>query len=243
MDLATGELALVVVVVFAGAFVRGLTGFGAALTWVSGLILVMPADEAVPLIFLLDVGLSATLLPKALPDVDWGSTRWLMVGAVVGLPVGIAVLSAIDPTPMQAVVSVVVLVSVIALWFDRRLERDPPRAGVVATGVVSGVLNGATSAGGPPVITFFLASPSGMRVGRASLTAYFGGMDIVGTTILAATGHIGSETLLRALLGLPALVAGGLLGGRRFEALSEDTVRRVALVVLAVLAIVGLLRL
>ena len=48
----------------------------------------------------------------------------------------------------------------------------PGRAATVATGALSGLLNGAFGIGGPPVILFFFASPAWVAVGRASVIAY-----------------------------------------------------------------------
>lgn len=52
-------------VIFVGAVVRGFSGFGFSMIWVSGLTLVMPPAQAVPLILLSKVSTSLILLPGA----------------------------------------------------------------------------------------------------------------------------------------------------------------------------------
>lgn len=55
MDLTVAEFAIATSIVFVGAMVRGFTGFGASLIWISGLTFLMDPDEAVPVIFCLEV--------------------------------------------------------------------------------------------------------------------------------------------------------------------------------------------
>ena len=69
MDAATLTLAMIFVLM--GAFVRGYSGFGSSLLWVSGLSLVLRPVEVVPTIFLLEIAASIDLLPKVWREIDW----------------------------------------------------------------------------------------------------------------------------------------------------------------------------
>ena len=53
-----------VAAVFCGAVVRGYTGFGSSLLWVSSLSLVFPPILVVPAVYLLEIAASAHLMPK-----------------------------------------------------------------------------------------------------------------------------------------------------------------------------------
>jgi hypothetical protein len=225
-------------VILAGALVRGFTGFGASLIWISGLTFLMDPDEAVPIIFCLEVIVSAQLLPACRKDVGWGSLRYLIAGVVVGMPVGAAVLLAVQPEPMRVFVAVVVLVSVVMLATGRKLPLGSGRPGTIGTGVASGLLNGSAASGGPPVIVFFMGSTDGMAVSRASLIAFFGITDIIGIVIVAVTGLLDGTALLRVLVLAPVMMIGAAIGARGFGFAKEETVRRAALILLAALAVV-----
>ena len=240
MELSGEAFALALAVVFAGAAIRGFTGFGASLIWVSGLSLLMDPDEAVPIIFCLEVVASAQLIRDCRAEVMWRPVRWLVGGAFVGMPVGVAALVAIDPEPMKLVISVAVLISAVVLATGWRSKRELGFVGTSTVGVGAGVLNGLTSAGGPPVIVFFLGSPAGMAAGRASLIAYFLFLDSLAIVIVAVAGLLDGTALLRFAAFTPVMLLGAVLGARGFGRADPERARFVGIGVLVALALVGI---
>ncbi len=240
MDLAAAEIVAALIIVFGGAVIRGFTGFGASLIWVSGLSLLMDPAEAVPIIFCLEIAASAHLFRGARSHVDWASVRYLVLGAIAGLPVGVSVLSAVDADAMGVVISVVVLGSAVVLALGWQLRRSPGRLATAGVGLASGALNGATSAGGPPVIVLYLGSPEGVATGRASMIAYFGLLDALGLGVLAIAGLVDATALLRFVVFVPSMLLGARVGEQGFGRASEATGRRVAIAILVALAVTGL---
>jgi len=104
------------------------------------------------------------------------------------------------------------------------------------TGGASGLLNGAFGIGGPPVILFFFSSPAGEAIGRASVIAFFLATDAIGLVFLAREGLVTQQSFLRALIFLPALIAGIWLGAHSFKHSDQASFRRWVLRLLAVLA-------
>ena len=130
----------------------------------------------------------------------------------------------------------------IALWRGYALARTPGTVATFATGALSGILNGSTAVGGPPVIVFYFASPAGATVGRASIIAYFLGTDAVGAGMATVGGLVDLDALIRFAWFLPAMLVGASLGNRRFLGADPETFRRAALVLLMALALAGLVR-
>ncbi len=242
MDLSAGALIAALALVFVGAAIRGFTGFGASLIWVSGLSLLMNVDEAIPIIFCLEVVASAHLVRAVRGQVLWSSVWRLVAGALVGLPFGAVILLALDAGTMQVVVSLAVLVSAVVLATGWQAHRALGSVETFCVGLGSGALNGATGAGGPPVIVMFLGSPAGISAGRASMIAYFGVLDAVGVVVLAAAGLLDGTALLRFMAFAPAMLVGASLGERGFGAVRPERVRQVAIATLAALAVAGLIR-
>lgn len=240
MDLSGEAFALALTVIFAGAAIRGFTGFGASLIWVSGLALLMDPDEAVPIIFCLEVIASAHLIRDCRDDVMWQPVRWLVGGAVIGMPIGVAALLAIDPEPMKLVISVAVLISAVVLASGWRSKRELGIVGTSSVGVGAGVLNGLTSAGGPPVIVFFLGSPAGMAAGRASLIAYFLFLDALAIVIVLAAGLLDGTALVRVAAFTPVMLMGAVIGALGFGKVDPERARFVGIGVLVALALVGI---
>ncbi len=61
----------------------------------------------------------------------------------------------------------------------------------------SGIRNGATTIGGPPVILYYLATPARVVVSRASLIAYFLVTDLLAFGIALTQGLVPLDTLYR----------------------------------------------
>lgn len=240
LGFGAGEWTWAVGVVGLGAFIRAYAGFGAALVWSSGLTLIAAPREVVPLVLLLDVVIAVALLPGLRADVQWRSVRPLFAGAVAGLPAGVAVLAHLPQRAMQLAVSSAVLVAAVVIGLGVQVRRMPSRLATAGVGALSGVLNGATSAGGPPVVVFYLGTPVGMAAGRASMNAYFLLLDAAGVALLTVSGVVDGRAVGRAAALVVPMLVGARLGTRRYTAADVATVRRVAVALLVVLSSVGL---
>lgn len=226
------------VLVFLAAIVRGYSGFGFSLLAVTSLSLIYSPAEIVPSIFLMEVAASLHLLPGIWNDIHWRSILLLLVGCAIGTPFGVWALANVPAAPMQIALGLFVLLSTALLWSGYKMTRMPGRAFTLATGAVSGLVNGAFSTGGPPVILFYFASPAAVAAGRASLIAYFLGTDIIAIPFLGHQGLITRDAVLKALIFLPALAVGIWLGSRSFRAANAETFRKYVLVLLGALAII-----
>jgi len=240
--LDAGALAFAAAAVFVGGVVRGYTGFGSSMVWVTSLTLVMPPATVVPIILAMEVLASLHLLGSAWRAVEWRSVGPLVVTACLSTPVGVWLLAITPARTMQVAISVVVVATALVLWRGYALRRAPGMAAVIGAGVVSGVLTGSTSAGGPPVVIFYFATPAGVHVARASLIAFFMLTDAVGVAIAAASGLFTWDSALRVALFVPPMLAGTVLGSRRFVRADPEAFRRAVLLLLILLGVAGLVR-
>ena len=230
-------IAYSVICIFLAAIVRGYSGFGFSLLAITALSLVLSPAEIVPSLFMLEVAASLHLLPGIWKDIHWRSIALLLAGCLIGTPIGVWLLAHVPVPPMLVALGIFVLISALLLWRGFTLKTMPGRAASVVTGVVSGLFNGAFSTGGPPVIIFYFASPAGTIAGRASLITYFLGTDIIALPLLAHEGLVTREAFIRALIFLPALLAGVWLGAHSFRGADPATFRKWVLLILAVLAV------
>jgi len=242
LQLTAAQLGIAMFVVFGAAIVRGYSGFGFAMFAVTGLSLLRPPAEIVPMVVALDIAAGAHLLPSVWGDVDWRSLRWLLAGMVLSTPLGVWVLASAPPAATRMLVSVLVLIASAALWRGFSLRQVPGPGATFATGAVSGLLNGSAAIGGPPAILFYFSSPAGAAISRASLITYFLGTDVVAAGFSAAYGLLTAKALLRAAVLLLPLGLGVAIGNRRFAQSHPGSFRRVVLVLLMLLAVAGLIR-
>jgi len=228
-----------IVAVFGAAIVRGFSGFGFSLLSITAITLIMPQAEVVPSIFMLEIAASLHLIPSIWREIHWRSLAYLLLGCVIGTPIGVAALASVPVAPMTIAMSIFVLVTSIAMLRGFHLEKTPGAAATTATGLASGILNGAFGIGGPPVILFFFSTPGAAAIGRASVIAFFIGTDSMGLGWDAYHDLITRQTFLQAALWLVPLLLGVSIGARSFRTVGEDTFRRWVLRLLMALAVLS----
>ena len=130
----------------------------------------------------------------------------------------------------------VVLVAAILLMRGWVWKRMPGRLLNLVTGVASGTLNGAAAIGGPPVILLYLSSPAGVAVSRASIIAYFLGIDTMSLAMASLQGLMTSKILLMTAVCLLPLLFGVAVGSRLFIKVDKESFRHHVLILLIILS-------
>lgn len=225
--------------VFLAAVVRGYSGFGLSLLAITALSLLMPPATIIPSMFMLEIAASLHLLPGIWKDIHWRSLAPLIVGCVIGTPLGVWLLANMPAPPMQVALALFVLTAVYFLFRGFALKTMPGTTASGVVGTASGLANGAFGIGGPPAILFYFASPAGHEAGRASLIAYFLMTDLIGLVFLSREALITGDTLYLALAFLPALLIGNWIGARGFKSADPSSFRKWVLILLAVLAVLS----
>jgi uncharacterized protein len=235
-------LAFACLIIFLAAIVRGFSGFGFSLLSITALSLIYTPAEIVPSIFMLELAASANLLPSVWKDIHWKSLGPLTLGCLIATPIGVYFLAHLPAAPMQFALAIFVLVATALLWRGFALKSMPGPIASTLVGAASGLSNGAFGIGGPPVILFYFASPAGNIAGRASMVAFFIATDVIGLANQSVHGLITMPTIWRAAFYLPALLAGVWFGARSFKAIDPVKFRSIVLAVLALLALMILVK-
>lgn len=242
LNLDPFSLVILTSAVFVAGIIRGYSGFGFAMVAVTSMSLVLPPVQVVPIVLILEVLASIRLIPQVWRDIDWLSLRWLLAGSLIATPIGVYALATIPEAPMRITISILVLAASLLLMRGWAWQRMPGIPLTFSTGLGCGMLNGAAAIGGPPVILFYLSSPAGVMVSRASIIAYFLGIDGMSLTMAAFQGLVTSGTLRLSAACLIPLLAGIAVGSRMFTKLDKDAFRKHVLILLVVLSCAGLLR-
>jgi uncharacterized membrane protein YfcA len=238
--LSTSFLIAALVAMIAG-MVRGFAGFGAAMVMTPVFSALYGPEVGIVLCLLLEIVVALPLLPRAVQHVDWHRIGLLLLAAIFGAPLGNFVLTKVAPEPMRWAISGIVLSAVVMLASGWRFTGKPRPATTLATGAVSGFLNGLSGMAGPPIAFYYLAGADAAVKVRANLTTYFVFVDLVTASLFFARDLVGWHTGVQGLFLAPAVVVGGMLGERLFPLASEGFYRRLALVLLVAVAIGSLI--
>ena len=143
---------------------------------------------------------------------------------------------------MRISISLLVLVAAILLIRGWAWKRMPGRPLILTAGMACGILNGAAAIGGPPVILLYLSSPAGVTVSRASIIAYFLGIDSMSLVMASIHGLTTIQTLLLTAVCLVPLLLGIGVGSKMFIKVDKESFRHHVLILLIILSIAGLIR-
>lgn len=236
--LSMGWIALVATL---AGVVRGYSGFGFAAIILLGAGLVANPVLFVPVVVIADLFLTAGQAQSIRREIDWRRIMWLAPGAVISMPLGVAVVARMGDDTARLTFSLLVLAVTAVLWTGWRTSTPLGAPAHVATGVVSGVAQGA-SLGGLPVAAFFAAQPLQAQTFRATIIAFFFLIDLVALPLMSGAGLVTIDTGLATAILLPFMAFGVWYGSQRFRSASPEDFRRYALVLLTILALAGVVR-
>lgn len=232
LDIDAAQAAALLLAAIVAGVLRGFSGFGAALVLAPVVSLIVGTQVAVPAILLAIFATTAQLFAPAWPHVRWSDQFALSVPGCIGVPAGVLLLLYLDPELMRRAISAITALIALFLLSGWRSGRPPTRSGSATMGTLGGILSGAASIGGPPVIAYLLAGPGSPTQTRATLIYYFAFTQAASLIMFWIGGLMRWEVLVTAALIAPSLVAGTWVGAKLFHLASERVFRLAALTIL-----------
>jgi uncharacterized membrane protein YfcA len=224
----------VALVVFIAALIQGVMGFGGALIAMPLLVGLLGIQIATPAFAV--VGLAATLL-NAIHWREHVTPRdlvSLVLPAIIGIPLGVWLLSRIDDTVITRVLGVLLIFYGTYSLLGAKIRQLGIGWAYVA-GFASGLLTGAYNTGGPPVILYASARQWEPERFRGNLQTFFLLSSAIAVISHGFAGHYSTEVLHTVLLAIPTLLIGQFAGVRLCRYIKAETFRKLVLVFLMIL--------
>jgi uncharacterized protein len=219
---------------FTAAFISGLAGFAFAPIIAAVFLHILTPVETVTLISgfgMIVQGIAVWQLRSAL---DWRRLAPFLIGAALGIPLGVAILRWADVR--QVKLGVGLFLVLFAVYGLTRPAFAPVRGGGKlldgAVGFVNGVLGGVAGIPGILVVMWTTLRRWPNDVQRTVFQPLAVASYAMIALWLGAGGAITAETITLFLLGLPALLAGTWLGLKLYARLDQDNFRRIVLLML-----------
>ncbi len=229
--IAPVHLVLAGLVVLVAAYTHGLTGQGFAQVAAPLLLLFLEPRLVVPLNLTLASVVCASVVWDAPAGVRLGRLALMAIASVFGAPVGAWVLLGVGQSTLKLIIATAVVAftvpMLLGLAYPLRQER-PASAGI---GFLAGVLASSTSASGPPVVLFLVNQGWPKEALRPSFSAFFLFSNLVALGAIVVSGGQAPATWPVAVLLLPAVVVGFLLGTRTLPWVDAALFRRLSLLV------------
>lgn len=230
--------AAVLVAVLLGSLAQSVSGIGFALVCGPLLVAALGPADGVRLSVALSLVLNVVLLVRLWRRVDRRRTLLLLVPAALVTPLLAVAVRALPSRPAAGLAGAVVLLGVALLSRGVGWRGADSTAGTVGAGVLGAATNLVAGIAGPVVAVWAVATPWRADVQRASLQAYFLGLNCV------ALPSLGLPSVGWPLAAgcVAALGAGALLGAPLASRVSEAAARRTTLALAAVGGAVVLVR-
>ncbi len=235
MTLASAIGALVI----AGAFlVLGLAGFGNGLVALAFLPLVMSPVAAIVLLTVYTVLATVVIFVPLRRDFDPRGMPALLIGSLLGTPLGVWVLAMLPASTLTRLIGVVLLVVVALEWLGVYPERLAGRGWALGAGLAAGLLGAAVGTPGPPVVLYMASQGWSPRTIKANLQAFF----LVNQALIMFgywwAGLLTPEVWRYAVVFLVPAALGLVIGMALFARVDQARFRRI---VFAILFVSGLL--
>ena len=227
-------------VAFVSGTARGFSGFRSALIFMPLASSIAAPRLVAALLLVIDFVAAAPLLPDAWRKADRKATAVIVLGALVGVPVGTYFLSVLDPVTTRWIISCFVAALLLLLLSGWRYRGKDHAWLSVGIGSLSGFCSGLAQTGGPPIVGYWLGRPIASVVARANIVLFFGASDFFSAVSYAAAGLITMDAIRFSLVVGPVYGIGVWFGASLFGKASEALFRAICYALIAAAVLIGL---
>jgi hypothetical protein len=228
------------VIAFVSGTARGFSGFGSALIFMPLASSIAAPRLVAAVLLVIDFIAATPLVPNAWRQADRKATAVMVVGALVGVPIGTYFLSRLDPVTTRWIISCFVGALLLLLLSGWRYRGKDYAAISVCIGGLAGFCSGLAQTGGPPIVGYWLGRPILPVIARANILLFFAASDFFSVISYAAAGLITADAIWFSLLVGPFYGIGVWFGAQWFGRASEALFRAICYVLIAAAVIIGL---
>jgi uncharacterized membrane protein YfcA len=201
-------------IIFISTLTRSTFGFGDAVVAMPLLSMAVGLNVASPLVGLMGITASATILIRHWRDVHFKSVWLLIVPTLIGIPIGVLLLKGVYENVMKFILAGVIIIFSLYKIFKPKLGILTNDKYAYIFGLFAGILGGAYNTNGPPIVIYGTLRRWGPENFRATLQGYF-----LPTGSMIALGHclggLWTKTvLLNYFISLPIILIAIYAGGR-----------------------------
>ena len=239
-DISINTAIAICAIAFVSGTSRGFSGFGSALIFMPLASSVAAPRLVAALLLIIDFVAAAPLIPNAWKQADRKATAIMVLGALVGVPIGTYFLSRLEPVTTRWIISAFVFALLLLLLSGWRYRGKDHTAISVGIGGLSGFCSGLAQTGGPPIVGYWLGRPIASVTARANIVLFFGASDFFSVVSYALTGLITMDAIKFSLVVGPVYAIGVWLGAQLFGRASEALFRAICYALIAAAVLIGL---
>src|SRR3984957_5513150 len=187
-------IAISVVALVSGT-ARGFSGFGSALIFMPLASSLAAPRLVAALLLIIDFVGATPLIPNAWRQADRRATGVMVLGALVGVPIGTYFLSRLDPVTTRWIISGFVFALLLLLVSGWRYRGKDHPAISIGIGGLAGFCSGLAQTGGPPIVGYWLGRPIASAIARANILLFFVASDFFSVASYALSWLITADAI------------------------------------------------
>ena len=219
------DLLAVTVIICIAAVLQSISGFGFSLLAMPLLSIFIDIQDAVVIATLCGIFTNAVHLKKDLQLVDQAIARRISPSALIGMPLGVVILSVFSATQMRVIIGVVIVVLVFLMMRNFVLKTENTTVDIFL-GAFSGLLATSVSTNGPPLVFLLQSKQLDPWRLRATLAYVFTISGCASFIVLMTAGKGSIEAFQYAILSLPAMYLGTIVGRKARHRVTQETFKR-----------------
>ena len=230
------DLLAVIVIICIAAVLQSISGFGFSLLAMPLLSIFVDIQDAVVIATLCGIFTNAVHLRNDFQFVERSIARRISLSALIGMPLGVVVLSIFSATHMRAIIGAVIVVLVFLMMRNFVLKTENTNVDIVL-GAFSGLLATSVSTNGPPLVFLLQSKQLDPWRLRATLAYVFTISGCASFIVLMIAGKGSIEAFQYAMLSLPAMYLGTVVGRKARLRVTQEAFKRLMYVLLLATAV------
>lgn len=231
------ETLAIALIIFAAALTQAISGSGLALVAMPLLVGLLAPLEAATLVSMMAVTVQIVMLTRYFRALTFSGLWRLILGAIIGIPIGILALAQLDERLILTGLGVFLVGYALYGLFAPQIPPIRNRAWGFAFGLVSGLLHGAYNTGGPPYVIYGVSQRWTLPQFKSNLQVLLMVNGITVLTAHLAAGHVTATVLHYYAIAVPVILLGAITGFVLDRFINEATFRRIVLAVLLAIGI------
>ncbi|MFZ7101923.1 MAG: sulfite exporter TauE/SafE family protein [Peptococcaceae bacterium] len=226
-------------VVLIAAILQSTIGFGFAVMATPFLLLIFKSQDCIQISMLLSFSIAIALLPRIAKEIDYDLLKKLIIGSLLGVPLGLFFFKILNLYYLKLLVSIVVSTLSLFLlfkWYQQYVNPSPgkqtssPKQELregrgfnfeVITGFLAGIFTSSIGMPGIPLVVYFNWKNTKKEITRSTTLAFFTAVYLYSIISQILIVKIRTDVLTSALSLLPAVLLGVITGSLLFAKINE----------------------
>lgn len=225
------QITLFIIIILIASILQTSTGFGFSILATPFLLLLFEPANAIQINLILSFMISLALITTIQKDIRFDLIKRLLIGSLIGLPIGIIIFLNINTTLLKVSIGIIILALTALLLLNYQMKQHKGKDVVV--GGLSGILTTSIGMPGPPLLLYFAGTKMDKETLRGTTLAFYLFIYIVSLTIQVVFAGTDPIVWKSSLYALPLVFIGLIIGQKLFLRLNQRTFQIFTYILLA----------